>query len=58
MMLTMACMGTLLVCLLRILANEYHQNNAIFTAEHVYAGNPGDMFSDLVISHNKLVIYN
>ena len=25
---TMACMGALLVCLLRIVANEYHQNNA------------------------------
>ena len=31
----------------------------IFTAEHVYSGNPGDRFSAQgVISHNKLVIYN
>ena len=31
----------------------------IFTAEHVYSGNPGDKFSAQgVISHNKLVIYN
>ena len=32
---------------------------AIFTAEHVYFGNPGDRFSaQRAISHNKLVIYN
>ena len=31
----------------------------IFTAEHVYSGNPGDRFSAQgVISHNKRVIYN
>ena len=31
----------------------------IFTAEHVYSGNPGDRFSAQgVISHNKLVFYN
>ena len=31
----------------------------IFTAEHLYSGNPGDRFSAHgVISHNKLVIYN
>ena len=31
----------------------------IFTAEHVYSGNPGDRFSaQWVISHNKRVIYN
>ena len=31
----------------------------IFTAEHVYSGNPGDRFSAQgVISHNKLVFHN
>ena len=31
----------------------------IFTAEHVYSGNPGDRFSAQgVISYNKLAIYN
>ena len=31
----------------------------IFTAEHVYSGNPGDRFSAQgVIFHNKLVIYD
>ena len=30
----------------------------IFTAEHMYSGNPGDRFSAQgAISHNKLVIY-